>query len=277
MNRDLISELIQAASVGFFDIILPNFTRLCKMEGASNPTGGAAPPEHNNNESHRGRNFTIPQPIAEGEEQQQSSAEETDNKTSPAAALIDSVKQFFAPCVGAVDAASLYIGECRPSKDSDAIDQGENVAEDVIMRLRERNGGFRQQNMKRRGDTLEIPTHGMLFDDDDVSAISSHTLEEMERLRLTQSRLASFQMSPNIMRPKPNDAEQKPGVWNIQKEPVTQEATNLLSPIAVTSSDSSSSQENEPRTDDKALNETAPPSWGSKADEDGHFKTHPVA
>ena len=145
------------------------------MQETSNTIGGATPRENNNMESHRGRNFTIPQPIAEEQQQSQleSSAEETDKKSSPAAALIDSVKQFFAPCVGAVDAASLYIGDCRTSKDSDVIDQGENVAEDVIMRLRERNGGFRQQNMKRRSETLEIPTHGMLFDDDDVSAISS--------------------------------------------------------------------------------------------------------
>lgn len=254
------------------------------MQETSNTAGGGAPRESNNMESHRGRNFTIPQPIAEEQQQSQleSSAEETDKKASPAEALIDSVKQFFAPCVGAVDAASLYISDCRTSKHLDVIDQGENVAEDVIMRLRERNGGFGQQTMKRRSETLEIPTHGMLFDDDDVSAISSHTLEEMERLRLAQnSRLANFQMSPssvnsNIMRPKPTDPGQKPGAWNIQKPQVTNEAINLLSPIGVTASDSSSSQGNEPQTDDKALEESAPPSWGSKADEDGNFKTHPV-
>ncbi len=172
------------------------------MEEANNPEGATSALE-NTAESNRGRNFTIPQPIAE-----EHTAAETD-KTASAAALIDSVTQFFAPCVGAVDAASGYIGSCRPS-DKDSNGQGENIAEDVIMRLRKKHGGF--EHNKRRSELLEIPTHGVIFDDDDVSAISSHTLEEMERLRLAQQgRLSNFQMSPtphhtesaasNLMRP----------------------------------------------------------------------------
>ena len=261
------------------------------MHEVNNPNWGTTSQE-NNMESHRGRNFTIPQPIAEEEQHQQqleSSAVETDNKTSPAAALIDSVKQFFAPCVGAVDAASLYIGECRPSSDLDPNDQGDNIAEDVIMRLRERNGGFRQHTVRRRSETLEIPTHGMLFDDDDVSAISSHTLEEMERLRLAQnSRLSSFQISPssnyssvesaasNILRPKLTVGGQKAEAWNIQKSLASNEtptdATDDIS-ICVSASDSSSSQVIK---DDKVHEQSAQPSWGNKADNDEGFKTHPV-
>jgi len=270
------------------------------MQDTHSPAGGTTSRE-NNIESQRGRNFTIPQSIAEEEQQHpqlESNMEETDTKESPAAAFLDSVKKFFAPCVGAVDAASLYIGECRPSHlDScDPNEQGENVAEDVIMRLRERNGGFKQQAVKRRNETLEIPTHGMLFDDDDVSAISSHTLEEMERLRMAQNgRLSKFHMSPsnsysNIMRPKMADipAGQKAGAqsnaspnkqeWDIQKSPVTNEsaeATNDLS-IRVSTSDSSSSEGIEQLKEDVARVHSGPPSWGSKSEKDENFKTHRV-
>ena len=247
------------------------------MQDANNPAGATGARE-NTAESNRGRNFTIPQPIAEEDQQIQqleSSAAETLNRTPSAAALIDSVKQFFAPCVGAVDAASVYIGNCRPS-DEDPNGQGENIAEDVIMRLRKKHGGFHEQNVKRRSELLEIPTHGVLFDDDDVSAISAHTLEEMERLRLAQQgKLSNFQMSPapiysntesaasNIMRP-------------IQKKFASKAATpdgnNDIS-ICVSVSDSSSEQG---MKEEKSPETTAPPAWGSKAGKDMDFKTHRV-
>lgn len=277
------------------------------MQDSNNP-GGAATLRENNVDSQRGRNFTIPQSIAEEEQQQpqlDSGKEETDTRESPARSFIDSVKKFFAPCVGAVDAASLYIGECRPSNlDScDLNDKGENIAEDVIARLRERNGGFKQQTVKRRSETLEIPTHGMLFDDDDVSAISSHTLEEMERLRMGQnSRFSNFHILPNsnyskfesktsnIMRPKPTDrsagqiagshgnAHVKKQAWNIQKSPVTNKAagsTNDLS-ICVSTSDSSSSEGIEQRKGDITRVHSTPPSWGSKIEKDEGLETHRV-
>jgi hypothetical protein len=262
------------------------------MQENNDPTMGTTSRE-NNMESHRGKNLSIPQPIAEEDQQRrESSVEFTNNSESQAVGFINSVKKFFAPCVGAVDAASVYIGECRPSNlDSDEI--GENVTEDVIMRLRERNGGFNQQNVKRRSETLEIPTHGMLFDDDDVSAISSHTLEEMERLRLAQnSRFSNFHLLPNsnyvassnIMRPRPSDvsAGQKAGApsssWTIQKSLVTNEAaetTNAIS-ICVSASDSSSSEGNERRKEVKGTAEAVPSSWGSKAEQEDRFQTHQV-
>jgi hypothetical protein len=267
----------------------------------SNIPGGGTTSRDNNIDSHRGRNFTIPQPIAEEEQQLpqlESAVGETDTKESPAAAFIDSVKKFFAPCVGAVEDASLYIGECRPShlNSCETNEQGENIAEDVIMRLRERNGGFRQ-SMKRRSETLEIPSHGMLFDDDDVSAISSHTLEEMERLRMAQnSRLSNFHMSPsnnynnsessatNIMRPKPGDllVPQKVGTceqaWNTKNSSATNEtaeSTNELA-ICVSASDSSSSQGNEQPKEDVPRATSSAPSWGRKAEKDEGLKTHRV-
>ena len=269
------------------------------MQESSNLLEGVTTRE-TNIESHRGRNFTIPQSIAEEHQQQpiDEDIKETGTTESSAAAFIDSVKKFFAPCVGVVDAASLYIGECRPSNFDtfDPNEKGENVAEDVIMKLRERNGGFKQQAVKRRSETLEIPTHGMLFDDDDVSAISSHTLEEMERLRMAQnSRLSNFQMSPNInhnriMRPKAGNqlSGQKSGAqstvssnnqnWEIKKSPVTNEsavATNELS-ICVSASDSSSSEGVEQKKDDISRTQSTPPSWGSEVEKHEGFKTHRV-
>lgn len=268
------------------------------MQETAIPVEGVASRD-SNVESHRGRNFRIPQPIAEEEQQQQQlepTMEETDTKESPAAVFIDSVKKFFAPCVGAVDAASFYIGECRASNLDSSDDKGENIAEDVIMRLRERNGGFRQQKQKRRNETLEIPTHGMLFDDDDVSAISSHTLEEMERLRTAQnSRLSTFHMSPtinysNIMRPKSGDKlnrdpagacpaayvnKQNREIKKSQESNQSTELTNHLS-ICVSASDSTNSEEMEQRKQDATGFYSTPLPWGSKTEKDEGFKTHRV-
>lgn len=263
----------------------------------------------NNTESQRGRNFTIPQPIAEEEQQQPPSetvADISDDQESTAAAFIDSVKKFFAPCFGAVDAASLYIGECRPSKyDGYNPNQQDNVAEDVIMRLRERNGGFTQ--VKRRSETLEIPTNGVLFDDDDVSAISSHTLEEMERLRLRMAQssgLSNFQISPgknhnnlksgasNIMRPRPtykvprqHEAADRAAVsnmrtWNIQKAPVITKTAESINEGNLaqcgSASDSSSSEGVEQRKKEVPQIHKSRPAWSNRARKDRGFKTHPV-
>jgi hypothetical protein len=198
--------------------------------GDNNTGPESAPPPHRDRSSRR---FTIPQPIAE-EEQQQEQQESQHGVSvivgennyeahhgSSASAFINSMKNIFAPCVGAVDAASLFMDECRPSKfDTCNINQNvggnynsnnnnnnnnnNNGAEDVIMRLRERNGAYttkQAMHKQKRGETLEIPTHaGMMFDDDDVSAISAHTLEEMELLRMAQKSkrggISNFHMSP---------------------------------------------------------------------------------
>ena len=187
------------------------------------------------------RRFTIPQPIAEEEQQQQQQqqqesqqhgfpiiVEETNYEahqhhhgSSSASAFINSVKNIFAPCVGAVDAASLFMDDCRPSKfdtwntnqhvggDNNNIINNDNIAEDVIMRLRERNGAYTSKqamNRQKRGKTLEIPTHsGMMFDDDDVSAISAHTLEEMELLRMAQKSKRGAGISNIHMSPPPTE------------------------------------------------------------------------
>lgn len=179
----------------------------------------------------RCRRIDIPRPIVEEEQHQEDGASHSNDRKNingaskqnvptvdsigwegSASSFVDSMKRFFAPCVGVVDAASLFIGGCRPLHYTDnetnpregSLDKKNSsniAADDVIMRLRERNGGFNARQstkqQQKRGDTLEIPTHGMLFDDDDVSALSAHTLEEMERLRIAQQkRLSNFYISP---------------------------------------------------------------------------------
>jgi len=247
------------------------------MQDHNIPAEAETSEEKNDEAPHRGRNFTIPQPIAEG-----LAVEETSENNSQAAGFIDSVKKFFAPCVGAVDAASIYIGECRPSNldQYDSNEQGENVAEDVIMRLRKRNAGFGQQTMKRRSETLEIPTNGILFDDDDVSAISSHTLEEMERLRLAQNRSAKFHLSP---KPSDRSVGQKAGMyakqtWNIQRSTATNDATTATNELAicVSVSDSSSSEGIEQPKKDIDRGSELQPTWGDKNRKLDGFKTHAV-
>jgi hypothetical protein len=200
-----------------------------------NNTGPESAPHRDRDRS--SRRFTIPQPIAEEEQQQEQ--QEYQQQGSPiivgenndeahyhhgssASAFINSMKNIFAPCVGAVDAASLFMDECQPSKfdtcntnqhvggdnninnDNNNNNNNNNIAEDAIMRLRERNGAYTSKQAmtrQKRGETLEIPTHsGMMFDDDDVSAISAYTLEEMELLRMAQKSkrggISNFHMSP---------------------------------------------------------------------------------
>jgi len=287
----------------------------------------------------RSRRLMIPQPIAEEGQQQQQQQHLRQDQTekasqsipiigssceahgSYASAFIDSMKNFFAPCVGAVDAASLYIGECRSSKyetyetNQQGGDNNNNVAEDVIMRLRQRNGAFNKQAAKqKRGETLEIPTHGMLLDDDDVSALSAHTLEEMERLRTVQNkRISNFHMSPppktnyrnnksssnNIIRPKSRHQKQQSAqsqhstfgsftnkkLWNIQQHhqssPVFSSQNNGDLSICVSASDSSSSSEGiiEQGQGKKGRRGscTSPSGWGKMEPTKEHrFKTHRV-
>ncbi|OEU21085.1 hypothetical protein FRACYDRAFT_234711 [Fragilariopsis cylindrus CCMP1102] len=153
------------------------------------------------------RRFTIPQPIAEEEQQQQQQQQESQQHgfpiiveetnyeahqhhhgSSSASSFINSVKNIFAPCVGAVDAASLFMDDCRPSK----FDTW--------------NTNQQAMNRQKRGKTLEIPTHsGMMFDDDDVSAISAHTLEEMELLRMAQKSKRGAGISNIHMSPPPTE------------------------------------------------------------------------
>jgi hypothetical protein len=117
--------------------------------------------------------------------------------SDPTTSLIESVRKVFAPCVGVVDAASIFMGNCRFGKDAyDQTGGGDGIAMRLI------NGAMNKTAQKRQGETLEIPAHGGF--DDDVSAISAHTLEEMERLRLAQQKSKLHMLTP------PNNNSRKP-------------------------------------------------------------------
>jgi hypothetical protein len=109
--------------------------------------------------------------------------------SDPTTSLIESVRKVFAPCVGVVDAASIFMGNCRFGKDAyDHTGGGDGI------HMRLRNGTVHTTVQKRQGETLEIPANGGF--DDDVSAISAHTLEEMERLRQAQQKSKLQMLTP---------------------------------------------------------------------------------
>jgi hypothetical protein len=113
---------------------------------------------------------------------------------APATDFLESVKQMFAPCGGVVDVATFILGNCRGATRSSTVagDGGDILrcggggahatSDDIVFKLRERGAAAFSSTQRRQGETLEFPANGGF--DDDVSAISAHTLEEMERRRL---------------------------------------------------------------------------------------------
>mmetsp|Transcript_43999 Transcript_43999/g.106684 ORF Transcript_43999/g.106684 Transcript_43999/m.106684 type:complete len:320 (+) Transcript_43999:578-1537(+) len=139
------------------------------------------------------------------------STQHTTSNAAPATAteFLESVKQVFAPCGGVVDAASFILGNCRGStKSSAVVDEGGllrcgggahgTTSDDIVYRLRERGAAvFSSSTQRRQGETLEFPANGGF--DDDVSAISAHTLEEMERLRMAAAKVAASSSSASAL------------------------------------------------------------------------------
>lgn len=131
----------------------------------------------------QGAILTPPPPL--GETPENAPKTQDDAATS----FIESVRKVFAPCVGVVDAASILMGNCRFGKE--AYDNG--AGDGLAMRLK--TGAMHKVGQKRQGETLEIPANGGF--DDDVSAISAHTLEEMERLRQVHQKSKLQMLTPN--------------------------------------------------------------------------------
>jgi hypothetical protein len=102
---------------------------------------------------------------------------EDDSEDSRNGFFENAVRNIFGPCVGVVDVASFFIqNTCRgQTKEEDRGAEGPAI---LKMKLRKPAPG--QRSRRRQGETLEFPSHGGF--DDDVSAISARTLEEMERL-----------------------------------------------------------------------------------------------
>ena len=146
-------------------------------------------------------------------------AQPATSNAAPATAteFLESVKQVFAPCGGVVDAASFILGNCRGStKSSAVVDEGGllrcgggahgTTSEDIVYRLRERGAAvFSTSTQRRQGETLEFPANGGF--DDDVSAISAHTLEEMERLRMAAAKVAASSRRRPIRRGRTKGGE----------------------------------------------------------------------
>lgn len=88
--------------------------------------------------------------------------------------LGSTVKTVFGHCVGIVDVASIVLASCRGESE-----EGEN-SDKVSPILELGLSKSSKKSRKRQGDTLEFPTNGGF--EDDVSALSARTLEEMERL-----------------------------------------------------------------------------------------------
>lgn len=94
--------------------------------------------------------------------------------------LGSTVKSLFGQCAGFVDVASFVIQSCRGDKDDERNKQGDTLGPLVE--------ATRGRARRKQAGTLEFPAEGGF--EDDVSALSANTLEEMERLarqRVNQS------------------------------------------------------------------------------------------
>ena len=144
--------------------------KLQEVTSASKPSTSADPTMKESNgifPSHGGGSKTSPSPPSTGGTDEQ---------------VDQFLRQLFGSCGGMVDAAVfLFQATCRGQEGKeDAANQGGEQHQFLRMPNRRRAyptpGGTRA---KRQGETLEFPTQGGF--DDDVSALSAHTLEEMER------------------------------------------------------------------------------------------------
>lgn len=88
--------------------------------------------------------------------------------------LSNTVKTFIGQCAGFVDVASFVIQSCRGDGDSQ-----QNRESHILGPMFEPRRGLRKVR-RRQGGTLEFPADGCF--EDDVSALSANTLDEMERL-----------------------------------------------------------------------------------------------
>ena len=104
------------------------------------------------------------------------------------------VKNVFGPCVGVVDFASFFLRSgCRTKVPDEGIKEGENP----VLKAKLKKPASRSR--RRQGETLEFPVN--VGFDDDVSAISAHTLEEMERLEMLSK---GMNLSANVVAGDPS-------------------------------------------------------------------------
>jgi hypothetical protein len=124
------------------------------------------------------QNMETPVVAKQSPQQGSSAIHSPDNqKNSTDEGLWESAVKIFGPCVGDVDFTSFFQNSCR-APTAEGVNKVADGNQILKMKLRKPA----PKSRKRQGETLEFPVNGGF--DDDVSAISAHTLEEMERLEM---------------------------------------------------------------------------------------------
>lgn len=179
---------------------------------------------------------------------------ENENGESAEDGLWESAVKIFSPCVGVVDFASIFIQNCRTQSTED-MKKGVDGQPVLKMKLRR---PAQQQSRRRQGETLEFPVNGGF--DDDVSAISAHTLEEMERFEklskdmglLPPLAIPGPSYSKKSTKPDNNGQILSPGVkvrdFGDWAYPVRRTNSNTSVSLGVSTSGSASSAEDEKAT-----------------------------
>lgn len=106
----------------------------------------------------------------------ESNVPQEEKEEVPETRMDEFLRHLFGSCGGVVDVATLILqATCRGQARAEAKREAEQ--QQKILRQRYMAAGIKT---KRQGGTLEFSTQGGF--DDDVSALSAHTLEEMERI-----------------------------------------------------------------------------------------------
>jgi hypothetical protein len=150
--------------------------------------------------------------------------------------FFEKIRSMLVSC-GAVDVASFLMQNSCRGEGSAAKDETEQP---TIMRMnmRKPSPAPNQRPKRRQGATLEFPSQGGF--DDDVSAISAHTLEEMERFELLKN--AKLLLAPVGAPVAPSSAFIKPMVSSKSKKrasPTTQKNLDWTYQIPRASSNTS--------------------------------------
>ena len=113
--------------------------------------------------------------------QQQQQQQQRQGQTGKEENLLENaLKSIFGTCIGAVDMASYLLQSTCRGDDHDAAAKEKGKVDVPVLKLKKPLPKMRVK--RRQGDTLEFPSNGGF--DDEISAISALTLEEMERLQI---------------------------------------------------------------------------------------------
>ena len=165
--------------------------------------------------------------------------------------LGSTVKTVFGHCAGFVDVAAFVIHSCRGENDPDS---DANSVNDILGPLFPTD--LPRKTRRKQGETLEFHADGEF--EDDVSALSANTLEEMEKLaRKMAAKKAMIapthdpsQTLPGRQLVPPHTTQQsdrkKPSGWGFS---MNRDASTADMSLGVATSSSSSTQEAYPSQD----------------------------